>query len=101
MSRILAGAPVAVLASYTTIAQKPPGRVNPPLSASQIRRCGAAMPWMAWKETIAASRDTAIRTLDWERMKPPLIRPAVRLPVQNGPLGDLLHGAMVPAAWLF
>src|SRR6476646_2392286 len=85
MSRILAGPPVGVLASYTTRAQKPPGRFRPPLSGSQVglsAEPGAAVPWgpwaglvgpaLAWTHaTIAASRGTTARTLGWTRMKPP------------------------------
>src|SRR6478672_5050264 len=85
MSRILAGAPVAVLASYTTRAQKPPGRFRPPLSGSQIGRTAepaAAIPDDAWTErvdprlarpaaTIAASRGTTVRTLALRCMRPP------------------------------
>src|SRR6476620_2790260 len=88
MSRILAGAPVAVLASYTTRAQKPPGRFRPPLSGSQIGRTaepGPPIPWDAWarpagralaptQTTIAASTGTTARTLGWTRMRPPRSR---------------------------
>src|SRR6266545_3093864 len=88
MSRTLAGPPVSVLASYTTRAQKPPGRFRPPLSGSQIVRTaepGAAIPWDAWagpvgprlawaQATIAASRGTTIRTLRWTRTRPPRSR---------------------------
>src|SRR4051812_16749282 len=87
MSRTLAGPPAAVLASYTTRAQKPPGRLRPPLSGSQIERTaepGAAIPWNAWagptgcalaptQATSAATRGTTARTLGWTRMRPPLI----------------------------
>ena len=85
MSRTLAGPPVGVLASYTTTAQKPPGRFRPPLSGSQIGRTAepaAAIPDDAWTEpvdprlarppaTIAASRGTAVRTLALRCMRPP------------------------------
>src|SRR6476659_3910187 len=85
MSRTLAGPPVGVLASYTTRAQKPPGRFRPPLSGSQMGRTAepaAAIPDDAWTEpvdprlarppaTIAASRGTAVRTLALRCMRPP------------------------------
>ena len=85
MSRTLAGPPVGVLASYTTRAQKPPGRFRPPLSGSQIGRTAepaAAIPDDAWTElvdprlarppaTIAASRGTTVRTLALRCMRPP------------------------------
>src|SRR3954463_2922901 len=87
MSRVLAGAPVRVLASNTTRAQKPPGRFRPPLSRSQAGRVaepGAAITWVAWagpagralaptQATSAANRGATARTLGWTRMRPPLI----------------------------
>src|SRR5256885_1370622 len=93
MSRTLAGPPVAVLASYATRAQKPPGRFRPPLSGSQLGRTaepGAAIPWDAWagpvgpalaptQATIAANRGTTARTLGWTRMRPPQSRHALSL----------------------
>ena len=84
MSRTLAGPPVGVLASYTTRAQKPPGRFRPPLSGSQIGRTAepaAAIPDDAWTEPVeprlarppatTASRGTAVRTLALRCMRPP------------------------------
>src|SRR3954451_14002932 len=97
MSRVLAGAPVRVLASNTTRAQKPPGRFKPPLSGSQagrVARPGAAIPWVAWagpagralaptQATSAATRGTTARTLGWTRMRPPRSRDAVPLVEQE------------------
>src|SRR3954452_19925233 len=54
MSRTLAGPPVAVLASYTTRAQKPTGRFRPPLSGSHVGRAepGAAIAGDAWARPV-------------------------------------------------
>ena len=86
MSRTLAGPPVGVLASYTTRAQKPPGRLRPPLSGSQTGRTAepaAAIPADARAGPVGKAL---------ARHRPPSPRAgAPRLELSVGRASDLLH----------
>src|SRR5262245_11803493 len=113
MSRTLAGPPVGVLASYTTRAQKPPGRFRPPLSGSHIGRTaepGAAIPGdasarpfgptLAWTQAATvAIRGTTVRTLRWTRMTPPSISVSRGWPGFAALLPELPAVAWGPGWW--